>query len=70
MCREILRLRPEIAVRTGKQEILGEEGIERGDVGGELRRANPGLTRDDLGIVGPDEGSLQGGEVDIVHRSE
>lgn len=30
---KVLRLRPEIAVRTGKQEILGEEGIERGDVG-------------------------------------
>jgi hypothetical protein len=45
---EILRLRSDLSVRSGKQQVIGDQCVERPDVGVELRASNSCLELDDL----------------------
>ena len=49
---EILRLCAELTVRTGEEQLVGDEEIEDVNVRGELRCPDLRLERDDLGIRG------------------
>ena len=47
---QIVGLRGERAVRAGEEQVLGDQAIQRGDVGAELRGAELGLQGGDVGV--------------------
>ena len=50
VCLEVLGLGSELAVRPCEEQLVGDQAVERHDVGVELRDANPRLERDNLGV--------------------
>jgi len=55
MSREILTLRGESAIRADEEKLLGDQRVERGDVGRQLRVPEPALELHDLRIRRSDE---------------
>jgi hypothetical protein len=64
---EVLRLGAQLAVGAGEEQLVGDEQVERAHVGGELRRADARLERDDLGVGRADQHGLHRGGVGVAH---
>jgi hypothetical protein len=58
--RQIFRLAPELTVRAGEEELVGDQSPERDDIGIQLRRAYLSLAANNLVISGTDD--------DLLHR--
>ena len=55
---EILRLRAELAVRPGEEQVIGDQVVQRANIRGKLRGSDSLLERDDLGIGVATQGVL------------
>jgi len=64
---EVLSFGTKSAVGTGKEKILGNESIERCNIGRELSGANVSFKGDDFGVVRPDKNGLKLGDVCARH---
>jgi hypothetical protein len=67
--RQVLGLGAQLPVGAGEEQVLGDERVERGDVGGELRGADARLERHDLRVGRADERRLHRREVWNAHRA-